>query len=288
MMQEMHEPPEGVRPTRSRRRPPRKRTAPIQVPGTWSQEDVEALLAAHQEAIAEQVAEGIAALQQTAVQILSQLKRPDGVNPEDTARGLLAHVDERYQELTLRMERLEGALRRLVQTLKGAMSRRTEPGGQAVSGLARRIDSLSASVREAASRQEKGLEDFTKQTGEGLAQVAARAGEGLVQATRRQEVFLDERLDDMRQAIESLRDAEANGEPSTGEAATGEAATGEVPSGHTASGSGGPETPTGATLKERLDEAGKRLARMSGELSTSDRSATPSGEDEGRPPDPSS
>jgi hypothetical protein len=271
-MQQMHEPPEGVRPVRSRRRPPRKRP-PTPTPGAWSQEEVEALLAAHQDAIAEQIEEGMEAIQQTTLELVSQLRRPDGVSPEDTARGLLAHVDERYQALTLRMERLESALRRLVQTLKGTVTRGAEPDRQAVTGLARRIDTLSATVREAATRQRKDLAAFTKQTGEGLAEVAARAGEGLAQATRRQEAFLDDRLEDMRRAIESLRDTESNGESPPGEWANG-------------SGGGVPSSATAFT--DRLGAAGERLAHVSGELAGWNPFAPKDDEEEQGPPSPPS
>jgi CTP-dependent riboflavin kinase len=230
-------------------------------------------VAAQQDAVAEQIEEGIQALQQTALELLGQLRRPEGVTPEDTARGLLAHVDERFQALTLRMERLEGALRRLVQTLKGTVARGTEPGRQAVTGLAQRIDSLSATVQEAATRQRKDLAAFTKQTGEGLAEVAARAGEGLAQATRRQETFLDDRLEDMRRAIESLRDTEMNGATTSGQGTNGSA---------------GGAVQARSAFTDRLDAAGERLAHVSGELAGWDPFASKDEEEQAPPaqPDP--
>jgi hypothetical protein len=199
-MQQMHEPPPEVGPARSRRRPPRKRTA---IPGGWTAEDLEAALATHHEAIAAQIEDGVRRLQGATVELAAELAPDETVSPGDTARGLLSHVDERYQGLVLRIERMEGALRQLVQTLKQMNAGTAERQDD----LGRRIEGLSSLVREASARQRHDLADFTKQTGQGLAKVAARAGEGLAKVARQQEMHLDEKLEQMLEAVESLAPA---------------------------------------------------------------------------------
>jgi hypothetical protein len=244
-MEEMREPPEPVAAVRSRRRPPRKRAAPIVPPGL--SEELETILAAHHEAIASQIEQSVRALQRSTASLVSELA-PDeeSVSPEDTAHNLLAHVDERYQGLTLRVERLEGALRQLVQTLKqmnaGTTGRQEE--------LTKRFEELSAVVREASARQRHDLADFTKRTGQGLAKVVARAGEGLARAARQQEVLLDEKLEQMLEAVESLMP------------------TMPAPPRWTppANGSSAPADRAATTFVERLRAAEGRLARVSGDL----------------------
>src|SRR5918992_150718 len=180
-MQQMYEPPPEVGPARSRRRPPRKRTA---IPGVWTAEDLEAALAAHHEAIAAQIEHG-------------------------------------------------------VRTLQGATAELQED-------LSRRIEGLSSLMREASARQRHVLENFTKRTGQGLAKVAARAGEGLARVARQQELHLDEKLEQMLEAVESLAPAMTGPrwEPRR---------------------NGGPDKAATAFV-ERLRAAEDRLARVSGDL----------------------
>ena len=130
--------------------------------------------------MAAQIEQGVRALHHTAVRLMSQIAQNATVSPADTTRGLLSHVDERYQALNLRMERLEGALRKLVQTFKGSLQ-----GPESQVALARRIDALSMAFK----------------------QVAVRTGEGLARVAQRQESLLEERLDGMRQSIDALAQA---------------------------------------------------------------------------------
>jgi hypothetical protein len=175
-MQQMREPPGDVGAVRSRRRPPRRR-ASVTLPETWTPDDLEAILTSHQDTVAAQIEQGVRAMHQTAVRLMSQIAQNTKVSPEDTTRGLLTHVDERYQALNMRMERLEAALRQVVQTFKGSLQ---GSGGQAA--LARRIDGLAVAFK----------------------QVAARTGEGLAKVAQRQEALLEARLDGMRQSIDAL------------------------------------------------------------------------------------
>jgi hypothetical protein len=205
------------------------------------------MLAAHHEALAAQIEQGVRALQRSTASLVSELA-PDeeAVSPEDTAHNLLGHVDERYQGLTLRVERLEGALRQLVQTLKhmnaGTTGRQEE--------LTKRFEDLSAVVREASARQRHDLADFTKRTGQGLAKVVARAGEGMARAARQQEVLLDEKLEQMLEAVESLMPAM---QPPT---------RWKPP----ANGDSAPAERAASSFVERLRAAEGRLARVSGDL----------------------
>jgi hypothetical protein len=178
-MEQMREPPGESGAIRSRRRPPRRR-ASVTLPETWTLDDLEAILTSHQDTVAAQIEQGVRALHHTAVRLMSQIAQNSTVSPQDTTRGLLSHVDERYQALNLRMERLEGALRKLVQTFKGSLQ-----GPESQAALARRIDALSMAFK----------------------QVAARTGEGLARVAQRQESLLEERLDGMRQSIDALAQA---------------------------------------------------------------------------------
>jgi ABC-type transporter Mla subunit MlaD len=250
-MQEIHEPPPDVGgPARSRRRPPRKRGA---TPDGWTPQDLEAILAAHHEAIAAQIEQGVRKLEAATADLGTELAPEETVSSEDTARGLIGHVDERYQGLSLRIERLEGALRRLVQTLKqmnsGATGRQED--------MARRIEGLSSLIREASARQQHHLADFTERTGQGLAQVAARAGEGLARVARQHENHLDEKLEQMLEAVESLAPAAAE------------------PPRWQPRGNGGPDKAASAFM-DRLRAAEGRLARVSGDLAGWDPFADPS------------
>jgi hypothetical protein len=238
-MQEMHDPSPEVGPARSRRRPPRKRTA---IPAAWTAEDLEAALAAHHEAIAAQIEQGLHRLQGATAELAAELAPVETVSPEDTARGLLSHVDERYQGLVLRIERMEGALRQLVQTFKQMNAGTTDRQED----LGRRIEGLSSLVREASARQRHDLAHFTERTGQGLAKVAARAGEGLARVVRQQELHLDEKLEQMLEAVESLAPAMTGPrwEPRR---------------------NGGPDKAATAFV-ERLRAAEDRLARVSGDL----------------------
>lgn len=175
-MQQMQGPPEEVGAIRSRRRPPRRR-ASVTLPETWTLEDLEALLASHQDRVAAQIEQGIRALHHSAARLMNEVAQGTSIPPEDTARGLLGHVDERYQALNLRMERLEAALRKLVQVFKGSLQ-----GSAGPVVLGRKIDALAGAFK----------------------QVAARTGEGLARATQRQEAMLEEGLDGMRQSIDAL------------------------------------------------------------------------------------
>lgn len=202
-MQQMQEPPQGVGAIRSRRRPPRRRAA-VTLPDP-SSEDLQTLLVSHQDAVAAQIEHGVRALHHTAVRLMNQLAdASQGVSAEDAGRSLLTHVDERYQALSLRMDRVEGALRKLVQTLKHGLR---SPGGGEVAG---RLEGLARTVQQVATQQRAELEAFTRQMGHGLARVAARTGEGLAQVAQRQEAMLDSRLEEMRQAIDALNGESAS------------------------------------------------------------------------------
>jgi hypothetical protein len=196
-MQQMQEPPEGMEAIRSRRRPPRRRAA-VTLPDAWSAADIEAILASHQEAVAAQIEHGVRALHQTAARLMSELTRADeGVSPEDEDRAVLTHVDERYQALSLRMERLEGALRQLVQTFKSSMA-------AIPAELAERLDGMAEAIDGFTVQQRQDLESFTQRTGEGLARIAARSAEELARAAQRQEAALDTKLEQMLEAVETI------------------------------------------------------------------------------------
>jgi hypothetical protein len=127
---------------------------------------------------------------------------PDRPEPEeaDRAKALIAHTEERYQDMQLRLGRLESAFRRLVQANRDAV-RSTDRTAKA---LLDRIDILVTSVEAVATRQEKALRAADLRHRAELTEFARRAGKAVtaVGATLREEFASSAR--DVRNGLEQL------------------------------------------------------------------------------------
>jgi hypothetical protein len=172
-MQKMRDRPEPVVRQPSRRRPPRRRIA-VTLPEAQTQ-DLEAILAAHQAAVATQIEHGLRAIHRTSARLMAQLARekaPPDPGSSDAVRGALSHVDERTQALALRIDRLEDALRQLTQTVERALSSQRHDLTTFRQAVGREI----VSAREQ-TRQE--LAAFRQQASLALTEVGRRVREGL-------------------------------------------------------------------------------------------------------------
>lgn len=127
---------------------------------------------------------------------------PDRPEPgeADRAAALISHTDERYQDLKLRLDRIETALRRLVQANRDAV-RSTDRTAKA---LLARIDALVSSVEAVAARQENALRAADLRHRAELTEFARRAGRAVaaVGATLRGEFATS--AQDIRKGLEQL------------------------------------------------------------------------------------
>jgi hypothetical protein len=190
-MREIHGP--GVPSEPSRRRPPRPRPVPpVQIPDAEQEADpIRVLLAEHRRAIDLQVRRGLQALHRATVlevrRLASQLgetsSRPEPDHQEAAKQtAVLAHVDERQQATAVRVERIEGALRRLTQAIREAV----RPGDpRAVRALVDRAEEIPAAMERAAAMQRQEVQSFTHRTRQGLAQVS-RSLQAELQGLRRE------------------------------------------------------------------------------------------------------
>jgi hypothetical protein len=172
-MQKTRDRPEPVVRPPSRRSPPRRRIA-VTLPEAQTQ-DLEAILTAHQTAVATQLEHGLRAIHRTSARLMAQLAReeaPPDPSSSDAVRGALSLVDERTQALALRIDRLEDALRQLTQTVERALSSQRHDLATFRQAVGREI----VSAREQ-TRQE--LTAFRQQASRALTEVGRRVREGL-------------------------------------------------------------------------------------------------------------
>lgn len=205
--------------------PPVGRTLPpVRLPEQGEDIGVEALIAASQAAITQRLEEGLRALNQSAARLMRQVAAevwraagPDarknlqtgvigGLARDDAIRGVLTHMDERYQALHVEVARMEEALRRLAgatgRSLKRAdgmaelvervtqasheQGRRTQADlvelarwmERTLGPVSARLGALEAAAEATAARQRTDLAEFTERTRQAL----ARVGERLSQA----------------------------------------------------------------------------------------------------------
>ena len=263
-MQQMSERPPAARP--SRRRPPRMRASTTR---TVSLEELDHLLDAHERAVRARLDEGLRALYRGTVKLMRQVAeeawraggptadqhlkdRIVGALARDGAlRALLHQADERHQELRLRVERIERAIRHLITANRSALERANGHGPEAegaAPALLARVDALGAEVARAGEHHRRELATFTGRLAEALARASQKMAEDVVrqleagpQGTgRRQEERLERRLDELRASVDGL--ARAWDRPPT----------------HAPRGRAGSAT--------RLRALERRLARISGEM----------------------
>jgi hypothetical protein len=159
----------------SRRRPLRRRSEePVPIPEatarTRAARTVRAqeVLAAHQRALEERLEQGFRRIEEA---LAGGPPMPDGA---DVAKGVLAYADERFQAMSVRLQRIEDALRQLAGALRSGTERETASDG--ADGMAEAVTELGrqqrAFMEAMASAQRAALEDLGRRTGEGVVAVA--------------------------------------------------------------------------------------------------------------------
>ena len=208
----------------SQRSPVQRTLPPVRLPEQGEDVGVEALIAASQAAITQRLEEGLRAINQSAARLMRQVAAevwraagPDarknlqtgvigGLARDDAIRGVLTHMDERYQALHVEVTRMEEALRRLAgatgRSVKRADSmaelveratqasqeqgRRTQADlvelarwiERTLGPVSARLGALESAAEATATRQRTDLAEFTERTRQAL----ARVGERLSQA----------------------------------------------------------------------------------------------------------
>lgn len=228
--------------------PPQGRSTlpPVRLPEQGEEVGVEALIAASQAAITQRLEEGLRAINQSAAKLMRQVAAevwraagPDArknlqtgvigaLARDDAIRGVLTHMDERYQALHVDIARMEEALRRLAGATGRSLKRTdgmaeqvdrvtqasTEQGRRTQAHLAElarwierslgpiseRLGALEAATEAVATRQRTDLAAFTERTRQAL----ARVGERLSQAFG---VLREQTAAENRSALEALETA---------------------------------------------------------------------------------
>lgn len=214
-MQQRSEPPPPAVAEPSRRRPPRTRLAdPVPIPEAATRQRpspvrVQQVLAAHQRAIEERLDEGLQRIRETvaeAIRVAAPQAGPSPRDPGEVSRALLAHAEERFQALGLRLQRIEEVLRALavrpqddrtgslpageIERL-GTLVR--ELGRQQGEAMARLARAHRAAIGRLAQDQRAAIEDLGKRTGQGVVAVA-----------REVQRDLERELEDVRTSIRSM------------------------------------------------------------------------------------
>jgi hypothetical protein len=172
-MQQMREGPPAVAEDRSRRRPPRKR---IPSEAELSLPDLERLLRAHETAIRAQLADGLQVLYRGTIKLMRQVAAEawqaggpgsddrlqerivHALSRDDALRSLLAQGDERQQALSLRVDRIERAIRHLIRANREALTDANQQAGSAlVARAGRRTEELVRQREERVERRLDGL-----------------------------------------------------------------------------------------------------------------------------------
>ena len=185
----MQQPEQGDPVEPSRRQPPRAPAADaIPIPEAAARprprpSGVRDVLAAHQRAVDARIEEG---LREIRFAVAEAVGRPDPepelaepaqvAQPpaEDVVRGLLAHTEERFQALSLRLRRIEDVLR--------SIGKREGPEvDQHLEALRRSISSIAATQQQEFAR----VTDFQRKLAERVAITQRRVAEALVKQQRR-------------------------------------------------------------------------------------------------------
>lgn len=211
-MQQRSEPPSPAGAEPSRRRPPRQRLAdPVPIPEATRQRPrgVQEVLAAHQHAIEERLDEGLQRIREAAAEAARAAVAEAGTSardPGDISRALLAHAEERFQALGLRLQRIEEVLRALAASTRddrtsplpageigrlGTLVR--ELGRQQGEAMARLARAHHAAIGRLAQDQRAAIEDLGRRTGQGVVAVA-----------RALQHDLEAELEDVRTSIRSM------------------------------------------------------------------------------------
>jgi hypothetical protein len=177
-MQPMNEPPPATE--RSRRHPPRRRSdEPIPIPeattGARRTKTVKLhqVLQAYQRAVLDVVEKRMAEVTEAASEATRRAvaealhEAPPRPDRTDVAKGALAFADERFQAMSLRLQQVDQALRRLV-TESPASPPTPGPNGD----LAARLDAIAEAVGALAADHRDAVEELSRRTGQGVVAVA--------------------------------------------------------------------------------------------------------------------
>jgi hypothetical protein len=143
---------------------------------------------------------------------------PLGRDPGDVSRALLAHAEERFQALGLRLQRVEEILRALAARAQGE---RTD------AQVTAEIQRLGSLIRELGRRQGKALSNLARahhaaiqrlaeHQREALEDLGRRTGQGVVAVARAVQRDLETELEEVRTSIGSMHRTppwEARGRP---------------------------------------------------------------------------
>ena len=198
----------------SRRRPPRQRLVdPVPIPESPSRPRpvrAQDVLAAHQRAIEERLEDGLLRIQE-AVAAAARTAAAEAVAEAtvtappvagDVSRALLAHAEERFQAMGIRLQRIEETLQALASRARGDRS-----GPE--------LDRLAALLREVGRRQGEAMaklarahhaaiERLAEHQRDALEDIGRRTGRGVIAVARQLRRSLEEDLDEIRTSIRSM------------------------------------------------------------------------------------
>jgi hypothetical protein len=198
----------------SQDRPDRGTLPPVRLPEQGEEVGVEAFIAASQAAITARLEEGLRAINQSAARLMRQIAAevwraagPDarknlqagvigGLARDNALRGVLAHIDERYQALHVEITRMEEVVRRLVGAT-GRSLKRTD-------GMAELVERVSQASQEQGRRTQADLAELARWIERTLEPISARLGAlevALEAASNRQRTDLAEFTDRTRQSL---------------------------------------------------------------------------------------
>jgi len=145
------------------------------------------------EAIEVRLRRGIRALEQAAGSVMNELAEEvrrarsgaaggEDVQPllaDEVSRGMLAHTDERFQSLSIRLTKMEDLIRQLAEATRDAVGRLREKGGLADPTISGRLDGIEGELRESRERAHRHAEALSQRTGKAVTEVTDRVKEGL-------------------------------------------------------------------------------------------------------------
>ena len=208
-MQQMKEPPPANE--RSRRRPPRRRSDdPVPIPDPRSRSrrkrtvKLQEVLKAYQRAVVgvleQRIEEASRASAEAARQAVAEAlaERPQRLDDGEVAKGAVAYADERFQALSVRLERIEEALRRLAGERPGP-----PPGGAEDEQIEGQLDRIAQAVAGLAADNQQLGDQLGKRTRQGVVAVAQVIREDL-EAIKRDLAALRELMQGMDTSVRSL------------------------------------------------------------------------------------
>jgi hypothetical protein len=212
-MQQAHDRPPATVGEPSRRRPPRQRVAaPLPIPETPQRPvrsvRLQDVLDAHLRAVDQRIEEGVRAvrtattetIRQAAIDIRGAPARNGALAQADALRGVLTHAEERFQAITLRLQRLEGALRQLARA-----QREAPRGGEPDTELAGRIEALARSVAHLAATQRRAVGQAAETTREAIERLAGEHRRAVARLATEHRLVASWVVEQQRLALGDLR-----------------------------------------------------------------------------------